>query len=77
MKDTKHIQRDFHSVAWVMPQRVGLWGARFAELVMCILSPEWNPEVWKAYEIRYSNHFIQQQKKKDNLMMFYNSDCWT
>ena len=20
MKDTKHIRRDFHSVAWVMPQ---------------------------------------------------------
>ena len=24
MKDTKHIKRDFHSVAWVMPPGVGL-----------------------------------------------------
>ena len=26
MKDTKHIRRDFYSVAWVMPPGVGLWG---------------------------------------------------
>ena len=28
MKDTKHIRRDFHSVAWVMPQAwdFGGWG---------------------------------------------------
>ena len=25
MKDTKHIRRDLNSVAWVMPQGVGLW----------------------------------------------------
>ena len=31
MKDTKHIRRDFNSVAWVMPQGVGLWGAGGAE----------------------------------------------
>ena len=24
MKDTKHIRQDFHSVAWVMPQRLDL-----------------------------------------------------
>ena len=24
MKDIKHIRRDFHSVAWVMPQRLDL-----------------------------------------------------
>ena len=35
MKDIKHIRRDFHSVAWVMPQGVGLagtvggWGVNF------------------------------------------------
>ena len=34
MKDIKHIRRDFHSVAWVMPQGVGLartvggWGVK-------------------------------------------------
>ena len=26
MKDTKHIRRNFHSVAWVMPQGSGLGG---------------------------------------------------
>ena len=26
MKDIKHIRRDFYSVAWVMPQKVGLRG---------------------------------------------------
>ena len=31
MKDTKHIRRDFHSVAWVMPPGVGLWGAGGAQ----------------------------------------------
>ena len=25
MKDTKHIRRDFHSVAWVMPQGWDFW----------------------------------------------------
>ena len=28
MKDTKHIRRDFHSVAWVMSQRAGTGGAQ-------------------------------------------------
>ena len=30
MNDKKHIRRDFHSVAWVMPQggTLGRWGAR-------------------------------------------------
>ena len=27
MKDTKHIRRDFNSVAWVMPQEWGFGGA--------------------------------------------------
>ena len=31
MKDTKHIRRDFHSVAWVMPQGSGLRGAGGAQ----------------------------------------------
>ena len=31
LKDTKHIRRDFNSVAWVMPKGVGLWGAGGAE----------------------------------------------
>ena len=31
MKDTKHIRRDFYSVAWVMPQGVGLWGTGGAQ----------------------------------------------
>ena len=26
MKDTKHIRRDFHSVAWVMPQGLDFGG---------------------------------------------------
>ena len=26
MKDIKHIRRDFHLVAWVMPKGVVLWG---------------------------------------------------
>ena len=30
MKDTKHIRRDFHSVAWVMPQGWD-WGAGGAQ----------------------------------------------
>ena len=34
MKDTKHIRLDFHSVAWVMPQGVGLWGAGGAQVVI-------------------------------------------
>ena len=30
MKDTKHIRRDFHSVAWVMSQgwTLGRWGCQ-------------------------------------------------
>ena len=32
MKDTKHIRRDFHSVAWVMhAPGVGLWGTGGAQ----------------------------------------------
>ena len=35
MKDTKHIQRDFHSVPWVMHATgVGLWGARGAKEII-------------------------------------------
>ena len=33
MKDIKHIRRDFHSVAWVMPKGLGLggaWGPKFS-----------------------------------------------
>ena len=26
MKNSEHIGRDFHSVAWVMPQGTGVWG---------------------------------------------------
>ena len=25
MKDTKNVRRDFHSIAWVMPQGLGPW----------------------------------------------------
>ena len=32
MKDTKHIRRDFHSVARVMPQGWDFWGAQGSKL---------------------------------------------
>ena len=36
MKDIKHIRRDFHSVAWVMPQGsdFGAWGAQGVKKVV-------------------------------------------
>ena len=45
MKDIKHIRRDFHLVAWVMPQGLdlgepwGVWGLGF------IFSPKFN-QIW-------------------------------
>ena len=52
MKDIKHIRRDFHSVAWVMPQwwdlgyRGGLGGQKFFSEIqpemVCELLDEWH-----------------------------------
>ena len=38
MKDIKHIRRDFHSVAWVMPQGSDLgvpWGVEWSKKIWC------------------------------------------
>ena len=43
-KDIKHMRPDFHSVAWVMPQGVGLGGYRGVEGSI-FFSPEIQPNL--------------------------------
>ena len=43
MKDTKHIRRDFHSAAWVMPQGWDLevsWGVGLVKKIFSEIQPE-------------------------------------
>ena len=44
MKDIKHIRRDFHSVAWVMPQGWDL-GVPWGDGVQIFFSPKFN-QIW-------------------------------
>ena len=56
MKDTKHIRQDFHSVAWVMPHGVGLWGAVGAQGVKKII-------FFKHGHVAYQIHEDDEQNR--------------
>ena len=58
MKDTKHIRWDFHSVAWVMPPGVGLWGTGGAQGVFLFFK-----HGHKAYQINGDDKQNRMQVK--------------